>query len=155
MIRYSPEEYQALQARIHASLQRKAAAPAKPEPQAKAASKQGGRRNKYGAIRTELDGRVFDSKAEARRYAQLMAMQQAGQISDLQMQVKIPLLPAQNVNGHKEKPVDYICDFVYVRDGETIHEDTKSSATKTPAFVLKRKMALFFHGIIIREVLMD
>lgn len=154
MIRYSPEEYEKLQARIKAGIQRKSRAPVKSEAQA-TASKSGGRRNKYGAIRTDYDGHTFDSKAEARRYAQLRYMEAAGQISELQMQVRVALLPAQNVDGHKEKAVDYICDFVYVRDGERIFEDTKSSATKTPAFVLKRKMCLFFHGIVIREVLMD
>lgn len=154
MLRYSPEEYAALQARINASLQRKSASPVQAEPQAKAA-KQGGRRNKYGAIRTEYSGINFDSKAEAKRYAQLKALEAAGEISDLQIQVRIPLLPAQNVDGHKEKPVDYICDFVFMRDGKKQYEDVKSAASKTPAFVLKRKMALYFHGIRIQEIFMD
>jgi hypothetical protein len=154
VLRYSAEEYQALQDRINAGVKRKSIVPVQLEEQAKAI-KSDGRRNKYGAIRTELCGLKFDSKAEAKRYAQLKAMEAAGQISELQLQVRIPLLPAQDTNGRKEKPVDYICDFVYVRDGKMIHEDTKSSATKTPAFILKRKLCLYFHGIVIREVMME
>lgn len=154
MLRFSVDEFKRLQERIAAGVQRKAAAPVQAAPQATAA-KHGGRRNKYGAIRTEYEGIIFDSKAEARRYAQLKSMEAAGEISDLQIQVRIPLLPAQNVNGHREKPVDYICDFVFVRDGEKQYEDVKSAASKTPAFVLKRKMALYFHGIHIQEILMD
>ena len=155
MLRFTPEEYEKLQSRIKAGVQRKSEAPVDAQPAGKAA-KSGGRRNKYGAMATELDGIRFDSKAEARRYSQLKAMEQAGEISGLQLQVPYELLPAQDINGKKERPVKYIADFVYRdRDGNQVVEDTKSAATKTKEFVLKRKMMLFFHGIAIREVLMD
>lgn len=155
MLRFTPDEFAALQSRIKAGVQRKSAAPAQVEPTAKAV-KSTGRRNKYGAQATEVHGIRFDSKAEAKRYLQLKALEQAGEISDLQLQVKFDLLPAQELDGKKERPVQYIADFTY-RDkaGSTVVEDAKSAATKTKEFVLKRKMMLFFHGIVIREVLMD
>jgi len=113
------------------------------------------RRNKYGAEKTEVDGMVFDSKSEAKRYLQLKAMQCAGEISELKTQVRIGLLPAQQVGGRKERPVDYLADFQYVRQGVLITEDVKSGPTKTKEFILKRKMAMFFHGIVVVEVMID
>lgn len=112
------------------------------------------RRNKYGAEKTEVDGMVFDSKSEAKRYLQLKAMQCAGEISDLKTQVSFDLVPEQNVNGRKERPVRYLADFSYVRDGKTVIEDVKSSPTKTKEFVIKRKLVLWLHGVAVQEVLM-
>lgn len=43
-------------------------------------------RNKYGAIKTEVNGITFDSKAEARRYEQLQLMQYGGRIKWFQRQ---------------------------------------------------------------------
>lgn len=143
MLRMTPDDYARLQARV----QNRAPLVKKVAPK--------GRKNKYGAEATECDGITFDSKAEAKRYLQLKTMQRAGEISQLQWQVRIPLLPAQEVGNRKEKPVDYICDFVFVRDGVKVYEDVKSAPTKTPEFILKRKMALFFHGIVVQEVLID
>ena len=42
--------------------------------------------NKFGNIKTVVDGIKFDSKAEARRYTDLRTMQFAKQITDLEMQ---------------------------------------------------------------------
>ncbi len=154
MLRMSPEEFSSLQSRINA-------ASAKPAPVsretalAQRAEKKAQKRNKYGAKATTVDGVEFDSKAEAKRYVQLKAMEKAGEIVDLQLQVRIPLLPVQNVPGRKERAVDYICDFVYMRNDTKIYEDVKSAPTKTKEFILKRKMALFFHGIIVHEVMVD
>ena len=156
MLRYSQDEYQALQSRIHASLQRKAAVPVKTEPQGKAAAKQGGRRNKYGAQATEISGIRFDSKAEAKRYIILKAMEQAGEISSLKLQTEFQIFPAQNIDGHKIRPCFYRCDFEYIdSNGKRVVEDVKSGPTKTAEYKIKAKAVAFFHGIIIREVLMD
>ena len=42
--------------------------------------------SKYRNIKTEVDGIVFDSKAEARRYAELRLLEKANEISDLRLQ---------------------------------------------------------------------
>lgn len=100
-----------------------------------------------------LNGLWFDSMKEAKRYAELSLLQKAGKITDLQTQVKYELIPAQKRNGKViERAVNYIADFVYTENGETVVEDVKSPATKTPVYMLKRKLMLWEHGIQIREV---
>lgn len=108
---------------------------------------------KYGNKRVMLDGLWFDSMKEAKRYAELSLLQKAGKITDLQTQVKYELIPAQKRNGKViERAVRYIADFVYTENGETVVEDVKSPATKTPVYTLKRKLMLWEYGIKIREV---
>lgn len=101
---------------------------------------------------------------EYRRYLDLLAMQQAGEIYDLRRQVKYELIPAQREPDtigkrggvHKgkllEKEVSYYADFVYRITGtdEEIVEDTKG--VRTTDYILKRKMMLYFHGIKIKEI---
>ena len=125
-------------------------------------------RNKYYNIKTRaLDGTVFDSQKEARRWDELCMLQKAGKITDLQRQVKYELIPAQyetyerySKNGDRlkdgarliERKVDYVADFVYtiVESGESIVEDTKGVRTKD--YIIKRKLMLAIHGIRIKEV---
>ncbi len=64
-------------------------------------------RSKYGAVRTTVDGRPFHSKAEARRYSELLLLGQAGAIRNLELQPRFPL----HVNGMLIGL--YIADFRY------------------------------------------
>lgn len=112
-------------------------------------------RNKYGAQAVTVDGMRFDSKSEARRYVQLKAMEKAGEIDNLELQVSFDLIPAMDVAGKKERPVRYVADFRYQKDGQTIIEDTKSAPTKTKEYTIKRKLMLWLHGIAIKEVLIN
>jgi hypothetical protein len=125
-------------------------------------------KNKYYNIKTRaLDGTVFDSLKEARRWDELLLLQRAGKISDLQRQVKYELIPAQYLTyeryGKKgqrlkdgvrlvEHKVVYRADFVYTdtETGENIVEDTKGF--RTPDYIIKRKLLLAVHGIRIKEV---
>lgn len=96
---------------------------------------------------------TFDSKKEGERYLFLRAEQLAGRISELKCQVPFELIPSQKRDGRViERPVKYIADFSYTRDGETVVEDVKSAATKTPEYILKRKMMLWEFGIEVKEV---
>ena len=119
--------------------------------------------NKYGANKFVIDGIKFDSKREARRYSELLVLLKAGDISDLQRQVKYVLIPAQrepDIIGPKggrkpgkllEKEVAYVADFVYKdKDGNTIVEDTKGFRTKD--YIIKRKLVLWIHAIKVEEV---
>ena len=120
--------------------------------------------NKYGNRKIQFDGQTFDSKKEMRHYTELLLLEKAGKIKDLQRQVKFQLIPAQrepDIIGPKggvkpgkliEREVAYIADFVYVdsRTGERVVVDTKGVRTKE--YVIKRKMMLYFHGIRIKEV---
>lgn len=120
-------------------------------------------RNKYSADKVVIDGIEFASKREARRYQDLRLLAKAGEITDLRMQVKYQLIPAQREpdtigpkGGRKpgkliEHEVSYVADFVYKdKDGNEIVEDTKGFRTKD--YVIKRKLALYLLGIRIREV---
>lgn len=109
---------------------------------------------KYGNKKVEVNGIVYDSKKEMRRHQELLLMEQAGEIKDLQTQVKFELIPAQRVDGKVvERAVTYIADFVYTKDGHVIVEDTKNPyLRKEPRYVIKRKLLLWVHGIRIREI---
>ncbi len=123
-----------------------------------------------------IDGIEFQSTKEGNRYCELKLLQRAGKISDLELQKRYELIPAQyetvetgeyyKVGAKKGQPktkqvcieqsVVYIADFVYTENGQTVVEDVKgfrdpSSATYAK-FVLKRKMMLWIHGIKIKEV---
>ena len=106
---------------------------------------------KYKNRKLTIDGEVFDSQKEARRYRELAMLEKAGQISDLKRQVRYELIPAQRIGGKVvEKSCVYIADFVYTENGETVVEDTKGFRTKD--YIIKRKLMLHVHGIRIREV---
>lgn len=99
--------------------------------------------NKFNAKKTELDGIVFDSAKESRRYAELRVLERAGQIIDLRLQEKFTL----TVNGIKI--ASYKADFVYVDyHGKTVVEDVKSPPTaKKSDFRMKVKLMRACHGI--------
>lgn len=109
--------------------------------------------NKYGNRKVQtLDG-TFDSLKEARRWQELKLMQRAGEIHDLQRQVPYVLIPTQKDKDGKviERQTKYIADFVYRdKDYRLVVEDTKGM--KTDVYKIKKKLMLYRHGIIIREV---
>lgn len=106
---------------------------------------------KYGNRKTVLHGTEFDSAKEARRYGELILLQRAGQITDLQRQVRFELIPSQRVNGKcVERAVHYVADFVYHEAGQLVVEDTKGVRTKE--YIIKRKLMLKVHHIRIKEV---
>lgn len=109
---------------------------------------------KFKNKKVEIDGHKFDSKAESRRYIELKELAATGTIRDLTLQKRFKLIPAQRVGGRLiERAVDYVSDFCYRdSDGLLIVEDVKSPFTKTPAYIIKRKLMLYVHGIIIKEV---
>ena len=108
--------------------------------------------SKYGNIKVEYDGQKFDSIKERNRYAELQLLQKAGEISELQRQVKFELQPAFYHAGHKLRPIIYVCDFFYKEKDKYIIEDVKSPATKNNGvYKLKKKMMLY-RGYEIREM---
>lgn len=108
---------------------------------------------KYGNKKTTLNGITFDSKKEARRYSELLLLEKAGAIHDLQTQVKYVLIPSQRdpeTGKVIERECAYKADFVYTENGKTVVEDTKGFRTKE--YIIKRKLMLQVHGIRIREI---
>jgi len=103
---------------------------------------------KYRNNPTTIDGITFDSAKEAQRYGELKLLSRAGTISHLELQPEFPLI----VN--EQKVGKYIADFKYF-DNErqkTVVEDVKSDITKTPVYLLKKKLVQALYGIIITEV---
>lgn len=98
--------------------------------------------NKYGAEKTEWNGRVYDSKKEAKRAAALEQQEKFGIIKNLQKQVAFELQPGYTNNqGKKIRPITYIADFVYQKDNTMYVEDVKGSAkTLTDAYKIKKKL---------------
>lgn len=120
------------------------------------------RKNKYRNQKNEVDGIVFDSKKEAKRFQELRLLEKAGAIQNLKTQVEFELIPAQRgpdtigkrggVKKGKliERKCSYRADFVYQENGKTVVEDTKGMRTKD--YIIKRKLLLYVHGIRIKEV---
>lgn len=104
--------------------------------------------SKFHNVRTETDGILFDSKAEADRYWQLKILHRVGRITELVLQPEFPI----TVNGITV--AKYIADFEYTdEDGRRVIEDVKSPVTaKHPLYRLKRKLVEALHGITITEV---
>lgn len=104
------------------------------------------RRQKYGATRTTVGGMTFASRAEARRYANLLMTEMAGEIRDLECQVLYRFV----VNGVKVGR--YTADFRYVdvATGEVVIEDVKGFAARD--WPLRRNLMLACFGIAVREV---
>lgn len=109
--------------------------------------------SKYNSKKTIVDGQVFDSRKEAKRYQELLFLERAGVIKNLSRQVKFVLIPSQRdeVTGKVvERECSYRADFKYTEDGKTVVEDVKGFKTKE--YIVKRKMMLWKYGIRIREV---
>lgn len=97
------------------------------------------RRSKYGASKTEVDGIVFDSKMESRRWQQLKLKLAAGEIKNLQRQPEFMLQPSFKKNGKTFRAITYRADFKYqLQNGKTVVEDVKGMETE--AFKIKKKM---------------
>ncbi|MBQ7873753.1 MAG: DUF1064 domain-containing protein [Oscillospiraceae bacterium] len=126
--------------------------------------------NKLNARKVFVDGEVFASRKEYRRWRELLLLQKAGEISDLKKQVKFVLIPGFYVfeprysekTGKRlkdkkvciERECAYVADFVYTdRDGHVVVEDTKGckKGATYELFKIKRKLMLEKYGISVRE----
>lgn len=109
---------------------------------------------KYGNRKVEIDGIVFDSLKEGRRWCELRMLERGGYISNLERQKKFVLIPKQKDEHGRllERECSYRADFVYVDTdtGKTVVEDTKGY--RTEAYKLKKKLLLYVHGLRIKEI---
>ena len=105
----------------------------------------------------------FDSQKEARRYDHLAALERAGQIRDLRLQVDFTLQEAYtDAEGRRWRAIRYRADFTYQAPAaywtekgpmwDLVVEDVKSRPTRTKEYLLKRKMLKDKLGIDITEV---
>ena len=124
---------------------------------------------KYRSKKVTVNGITYDSKKEAKRHQELLLLEKAGAIRDLQTQVKFVLIPAQYENYERysktgkrlkdgkrllEREVSYIADFTYKQADNLVVEDVKGfkQSTAYAVFVVKRKLMLYVHGIQVREI---
>lgn len=62
-----------------------------------------------------------------------------GEITDLALQVPFTLIPGfVGADGKKERPLKYVADFVYKKNGRFVVEDVKGY--RTEVYKLKRKL---------------
>ena len=125
------------------------------------------KKQKYLNKKINVNGEIFDSKKEYKRFLELELLEKSGAISNLQRQVKFVLIPTQHerIERHSEKTgkrlkdklkvveheCSYFADFVYYnQNGEMIVEDTKGM--RTTDYIIKRKLMLFIHGLKINEI---
>ena len=98
-----------------------------------------GDRSKYGAKKVQVDGYIFDSKMEARRYGELRLIEKAGKICGLVVHPKFSI----TIQG---KPICIVeLDFCYAHlSGTEIYEDVKGFDTAISK--LKRKLVEAAYG---------
>jgi len=92
------------------------------------------RKHKYNAVKVQVDGIKFDSKAEARRYGQLKILEGQGEIRQLRIHPRFPL----EIDG--QLICTYVGDFAYREPGTPLEivEDTKGM--ETDEFKIKAKL---------------
>jgi Protein of unknown function (DUF1064) len=113
--------------------------------------------SKYHAEKVTLDGITFASKAEAKRYIELRALQAAGKIFRLELQPRYRLCAWTNGEDVEVPELGhYIADFRYCNHagchcawGCTV-EDVKGF--KTPLYRWKKKHVEAQYGITVREI---
>jgi len=103
------------------------------------------KQNKYKNKKVSVNGKVFDSKKEANRYCELIKMQQAGLIKDLETQKKFLLLDTFRKNGKTYKQINYYADFVYfnIYEKKVVVEDVKGC--RTEVYKIKKKLFEFIY----------
>ena len=114
--------------------------------------------NKFHAEPIHVAGVRFASRKEAARYLELKLMSKAGAIDELTLQPVFPLHVMEV--WRSQVPIrittvgKFTADFMYrdLQTGEIVIEDVKSTATKTEAYRLRKRIAEAVHGVTIREL---
>lgn len=100
---------------------------------------------KYHNRRVLTEDGWFDSQRELRRWQELKLLEKAGEITELDRQVRFELIPKDG----RARAICYIADFVYLRAGERVVEDSKGFRHKL--YLLKKRLMKWRHGIEVFE----
>lgn len=114
--------------------------------------------SKYRSVREVVEGKSFDSKAEARRFRELRLLERAGQITGLKLQQAFPLccggkpVLIRSEGYPNGRAARYVADFVYddARTGQRVVEDVKGF--DVPISRLKRALVEAEYGVVVRVV---
>ena len=109
--------------------------------------------NKYHNKKIAIDGIIFDSIKEGRRYQELKILENEAEISSLKTQPVFELQPSFKKNGKTYKKIVYKADFIYFDNklNKTIVEDVKGF--KTEVYRLKKKMFEYIYKELeLREI---
>ena len=106
---------------------------------------------KYRNERVQVDGIMFDSKAEAAHYGRLKLARDAGHL-EFERQVPFHFEVEYSANGRtQKKKMRYVADFVVTWKGGKVEvQDVKGVQTRE--YKLKKKLMSALYGIEIREI---
>lgn len=98
--------------------------------------------SKFKNKRMWVNGYVFHSQLEGKRYKQLLLLEKNGCIEQLELQPRFRLYKSFKINTNKKKnqgilPIDYVSDFKYIENDLLIIEDTKGK--ETADYIIKKK----------------
>lgn len=106
--------------------------------------------------RTSIEGIVFDSKAELRRWEELKLLEKAGEITGL---VRQPRVASMVIDGRQVvirsagfpngRPARYTADFAYFQNGNRIWEEYKGRDDRESRFRRAVVEAMFGIEIIV------
>ena len=111
--------------------------------------------SKYHNKKTEMDGIVFDSIKESRRYFELKLLEKHGEIKNLELQPKYLLQEGFYTKLYPEgkkkiRAIYYIADFQYEENGMIVAEDVKGILS--PIYKMKKKLFLKkYPNLLLRE----
>lgn len=107
-------------------------------------------RAKYNNKKIIMDGIKFDSIKESTRYKELLLLQKANKIKDLELQKKLIIQNKMKTNQGILREINYIADFYYFDNDlrKYIIEDVKGFKTKD--FSLKFKLIINRYDAVFR-----
>ena len=104
-------------------------------------------KNKFNAKKVTVDGRTYDSKAEARYCEHLIQREKAGEIGGLEFQKRFQVLGPKG-----ELICTYIADAAFWDHKEDRFRVVDIKGVVTPVFRLKSKLVRAFLGINVEVV---
>ena len=111
------------------------------------------RNGKYNAVKTQIDGIIFDSKKETEYYKNLLLLKQAGEVIDIKLQPEFELQEGYVKDGAKIRPIKYIADFLVVYKDRHIEIIDTKGYRKDKVYLLKKKLFHYkFKSLTIKEV---
>lgn len=100
-------------------------------------------KRKYNNTKVCIDGILFDSKGESKRFIELKNLENLGVISNLKLQPRFILQKAFKDKSGGVRAITYIADFMYIENGKIIVEDFKGFFTEVSKMKIKMLKFIF------------